>query len=78
MTLHLAVSLFSAVVALSFAFIGGFRLGGHRKVPDEAIRVHLRADLAHRQMHDLTRAAFVAMAEHAEAQAYANHNSGER
>lgn len=53
----------SAVVVL--AYLLGFRMGGDSWA-EEARRVRGRAEVASRQMHDLTRAAFVAMAEEAE------------
>ena len=59
-----------AGVAVLLAFLLGFRLGGQTWV-DEVQRVKAEAAVAERQMHDLTRAAFVAMAEKAEA-----HRSG--
>ena len=52
------------VVALTFLL--GFRLGGQSWIA-EAQRVRAEAAVAERQLHDLTRAAFVAMAEEAEA-----------
>ena len=51
------------VVVLTFLL--GFRLGGHSWIA-EAQRVRAEAAVAERQLHDLTRAAFVAMAEEAE------------
>lgn len=53
----------SAMVALSYLL--GFRLGGQSWVA-EAQRVRAEAAAAERQLHDLTRSAFVAMAEEAE------------
>lgn len=52
-----------AVVGLSFLL--GFRLGGHTWI-SEVHRVRAEAAAAERQLHDLTRSAFVAMAEEAE------------
>lgn len=46
-------------------FLLGFRLGGDHWQA-ELTRLRLEAVKAERQMHDLTRQAFVAMAEHAE------------
>ncbi len=55
------------VVALLVAltFVLGFRLGGQSWIA-EAQRVRAEAAAAERQLHDITRAAFVAMAEEAE------------
>lgn len=47
------------------AYLLGFRLGG-QQVSDELLRVRLEGIEARRRMHQLTRDAFVAMAEHAE------------
>lgn len=60
--------LFIGAVALVvvLAFLLGFRLGSESWAGDVQ-RVRAQAALAERQMHDLTRAAFVAMAEEAEA-----------
>jgi hypothetical protein len=46
-------------------FLLGFRLGGDRDHA-EVVRVRLEAAQAARRMHDLTRDAFVSMAEHVE------------
>jgi len=62
-TALLILLLLSLVVVL--AFLLGFRLGGDSWAA-EARRVRSRAAVASREMHDLTRAAFVAMAEEAE------------
>lgn len=57
------------VLALAFAvlavFLLGFRLGGDHWQAELA-RVRIEAARASRRMHDLTREAFVAMAERAE------------
>ena len=58
--LVLAVTL---VVILTYLL--GFRLGGQSWMT-EANRVRAEAAAAERQLHDLTRSAFVAMAEQAE------------
>lgn len=50
-------------VALTFVF--GFRLGGPSWIA-EAQRVRAEAAAAQRQLHEITRAAFIAMAEEAE------------
>jgi len=52
------------VVVLTFLL--GFRLGGQSWI-SEAQRVKAEAAAAERQMHDLTRSAFIAMAEEAQA-----------
>ena len=52
-----------SIVALTFLL--GFRLGGQSWIA-EAQRVRAEAAVAERQLHDMTRAAFVAMAEEAE------------
>lgn len=55
-----------ALVILTLAvFLLGYRLGGDHWQA-ELTRVRLEAAQAERQMHDLTRQAFVAMAERAE------------
>lgn len=46
-------------------FLLGFRLGGQSWIT-EAHRVRAEAAAAERQLHDLTRSAFVAMAEEAQ------------
>jgi hypothetical protein len=58
--LVLTLAAFAAAV-----FLLGFRLGGDHWQA-ELTRVRLEAARAERQMHDLTRQAFVAMAERAE------------
>jgi hypothetical protein len=61
--LVLLVVAVAAVVALTFLL--GFRLGGQSWFA-ECQRVRAEAAIAERELHDLTRAAFVAMAEHAD------------
>lgn len=65
----MAVLVFLLVLALvslaAVVFLLGFRLGGDRWQA-ELTRVRLEAVHAERQVHDLTRQAFVAMAEQAE------------
>jgi flagellar basal body-associated protein FliL len=46
-------------------FLLGFRLGGEHW-HNELLKVRVQATQAERQLHDLTRAAFVAMTEHVE------------
>ncbi len=53
------------VLLVALTFLLGFRLGGQSWI-SEAQRVRAEAAAAERQLHDLTRAAFVAMAEQAE------------
>ena len=55
------------VVIAGLAFVLGCRYGGDHW-SSELTRVQAEAMDAQRQMHDLTRQAFVAMAEHAEAE----------
>lgn len=61
----LGVALVLAVLALgAVLFLLGFRLGGEHWY-NELLRVQLEAAQAERRLHDLTRQAFVAMAEEA-------------
>ena len=62
--LGIALVVTLSVIAV-LTFLLGFRLGGHSWVA-EAQRVKAEAANAQRELHDLTRAAFVAMAEEAE------------
>jgi hypothetical protein len=57
----------SIALVVVLTFLLGFRLGGQSCVA-EAQRVRAEAAVAERQLHDMTRAAFVAMAEEAETQ----------
>lgn len=59
----LLVASVALIVLLSFLL--GFRIGGHSWA-EEAERVRLEAARAQKELHDLTRAAFVAMAEQAD------------
>jgi hypothetical protein len=62
----LTVFLLAAVLAIvGLVFLLGFRLGGH-SWQSEALRVRAEAAAAERELHDLTRSAFVAMAEEAQ------------
>lgn len=62
----LAVFLFLSVgLIVMLTFLLGFRLGGHPWIT-EAQRVRADAAAAERNLHELTRSAFVAMAEEAE------------
>jgi hypothetical protein len=55
----------AAGLVIALTFLLGFRLGGQSWIT-EAQRVRAEAAAAERQLHDLTRSAFVAMAEEAE------------
>lgn len=62
----LAVFLFLSVgLIVMLTFLLGFRLGGHSWIT-ETQRVRADAAAAERNVHDLTRSAFVAMAEDAQ------------
>jgi hypothetical protein len=63
--LILSVVMLFAIMAA--AYLLGFRLGG-QKLQDELLRVRLDSIDAQRELHRLTREAFVAMAEHADTQ----------
>lgn len=53
------------LVLASVAFLLGFRIGGeHYK--DELLQVRLEAAEAEKQLHNLTKSAFVAMTEYAQ------------
>ena len=60
--LALGISLLSTVV---LAYLLGFKMGGDSRASELRL-VRSRAERASRDMHDLTRAAFVAMAEEAQ------------
>jgi hypothetical protein len=62
--LAIVLVLLVALVA-AIAFVLGFRRGGQSWIA-EVQRVRAEAAVAERQLHDITRAAFVAMAEEAE------------
>jgi hypothetical protein len=55
----------SVGLIVTLTYLLGFRLGGQSWIT-EAQRVRAEAAEAERQLHDLTRSAFVAMAEEAE------------
>ncbi len=57
--------LISLGLVVALAFLLGFRLGGQSWIT-EAHRVRAEAATAERELHDLTRSAFVAMAEEAQ------------
>lgn len=62
----LVVALFIVTILLGgVMFLLGFRLGGDHWL-SELARVRMEAAHAERQLHDLTRQAFVAMSEEAE------------
>ena len=62
----LFLSLLAVLLLLaSFAFFLGFRLGGDHW-ESELTRVRMESVQAERQLHDLTRHAFIAMAEQVE------------
>ena len=58
---------FLIVLALlsALAFLLGFRLGGDHW-ENELTRVRMQSAQAERELHDMTRQAFIAMAEHAD------------
>ena len=55
----------SVALVVVLTYLLGFRLGGQSWIA-EAQRVRAGAAVAERQLHDMTRAAFIAMAEEAE------------
>ena len=59
--------LLAVVTVICLTFLLGFRLGGHSAWA-EAQRVRAQAARAERELHDLTRSAFVAMAEEVDRQ----------
>ena len=65
----MVILFFAVLLALlllaGLAFLLGFRLGGEDS-RTELVRVRLEAAQAERQLHDLTRQAFIAMAERVE------------
>lgn len=63
----LFVLVLSVGLAVALAFLLGFRLGGQPSIT-ETHRVQAEAAAAERELHDLTRSAFVAMAEAAQRQ----------
>ena len=63
--------LLSVSVIVTLTFLLGFRLGGQSWI-SEANRVRTEAATAERQLHELTRSAFVAMAEEAERRRFGN------
>lgn len=65
MILLIIFLLLSVSLIVTLTYLLGFRLGGQSWI-SEAQRVRAEAAAAERQLHDLTRSAFVAMAEEAE------------
>lgn len=65
MVLLIVFLLLSVSLIVTLTYLLGFRLGGQSWI-SEAQRVRAEAAAAERQLHDLTRSAFVAMAEEAE------------
>lgn len=57
------ITLLTTMLSASF-YLLGFRLGGEH-AQEELLRVRLEAAAAERQLHELTRNAFVAMSEEA-------------
>lgn len=62
----------SLTALVGVVFLLGFRLGGESWLA-EPTRVKAEAAVAERQLHNLTRQAFVAMAEEAQAQRQGRH-----
>ena len=65
MIVLLLLLLVASGCVVGLAFLLGFRLGGQSWLA-EATKVRAEAAAAERQLHDLTRSAFVAMAEEAQ------------
>lgn len=65
MVLLIIFLLLSVSLIVTLTYLLGFRLGGQSWI-SETQRVRAEAAAAERQLHDLTRSAFVAMAEEAE------------
>ena len=71
MVLLIIFLLLSVSLIVTLTYLLGFRLGGQSWI-SEAQRVRAEAAAAERQLHDLTRSAFVAMAEEAERRRFGN------
>ncbi len=71
MVLLIIFLLLSVSMIVTLTYLLGFRLGGQSWI-SEAQRVRAEAAAAERQLHDLTRSAFVAMAEEAERRRFGN------
>lgn len=65
MVVLIILLLLSGGLIVTLAYLLGFRVGGQSWI-SETQRVRAEAALAQRELHDLTRSAFVAMAEEAE------------
>ncbi|MCP3880848.1 MAG: hypothetical protein GY701_21005 [Sulfitobacter sp.] len=63
--------LMGVTLAITLTYLLGFRLGSHYS-STETQRVRAQAAAAQRQLHDLTRVAFVAMAEEARRRRFDN------
>ncbi len=63
--LVLIMFLLLLTIAVGLSYLLGFRLGGEQS-GSELVRVRLEAARSEREIHDLTRQAFVAMAKHVE------------
>lgn len=71
MVLLIIFLLLSVSLIVTLTYLLGFRLGGQSWI-SEAQRVRAEAAAAEHQLHDLTRSAFVAMAEEAERRRFGN------
>jgi hypothetical protein len=71
MVLLIIFLLLSVSMIVTLTYLLGFRLGGQSWI-SEAQRVRAEAAAAERQLHDLTRSAFVAMAEEADRRRFGN------
>ena len=71
MVLLIIFLLLSVSLIVTLTYLLGFRLGAQSWI-SEAQRVRAEAAAAERQLHDLTRSAFVAMAEEAERRRFGN------
>ena len=71
MVLLIIFLLLSVSMIVTLTYLLGFRLGGQSWI-SEAQRVRAAAAAAERQLHALTRSAFVAMAEEAERRRFGN------
>ena len=63
LVIAISLGLVGIVLAIVASFLLGFRLGGSHW-QTRLIRTQMQAASARRQLHDLTRQAFVAMADH--------------
>jgi hypothetical protein len=74
--LLLIVFLVLVFLAASLSYLLGFRLGGE-STRSEITRIKLEAAQSERQLHDLTRQAFVAMAKHVEQRQFGDKPNGQ-